>query len=102
MRRVAVVLFNLGGPDAPEAVRPFLENLFTDPAILRVPGFLRPWLGRLIAARRTRAAAENYAILGGRSPLLELTEDQARALDRKSTRLNSSHANISYAVFCLK
>src|SRR5258707_6492460 len=26
----------------------------------------------------------------------------ARHLDRKSTRLNSSHANISYAVFCLK
>src|SRR3712207_7800163 len=26
----------------------------------------------------------------------------ARVLDRKSTRLNSSHANISYAVFCLK
>src|SRR3712207_7992812 len=26
----------------------------------------------------------------------------ARAVDRKSTRLNSSHANISYAVFCLK
>src|SRR3712207_7438768 len=26
----------------------------------------------------------------------------ARRLDRKSTRLNSSHANISYAVFCLK
>src|SRR3712207_8715354 len=28
--------------------------------------------------------------------------DQARRRDRKSTRLNSSHANISYAVFCLK
>src|SRR3712207_8758174 len=28
--------------------------------------------------------------------------DQVRGLDRKSTRLNSSHANISYAVFCLK
>src|SRR3712207_8763178 len=28
--------------------------------------------------------------------------DQLRGLDRKSTRLNSSHANISYAVFCLK
>src|SRR3712207_7931961 len=26
----------------------------------------------------------------------------ARSTDRKSTRLNSSHANISYAVFCLK
>ena len=81
MRRVAVVLFNLGGPDRPEAVRPFLENLFTDPAILRVPGIVRPWLGRFIAARRTKAAKENYAILGGGSPLRELTEAQARALD---------------------
>jgi protoporphyrin/coproporphyrin ferrochelatase len=75
------VLFNLGGPDRPEAVRPFLVNLFTDPAILRVPGFIRPWLGRLIAARRTKAASENYAILGGRSPLRELTEEQARSLE---------------------
>ncbi|MFC7690851.1 ferrochelatase [Paeniroseomonas aquatica] len=46
------------GPDAPESVRPFLENLFTDPAILRVPGFIRPWLGRFIAKRRTKAASE--------------------------------------------
>src|SRR3712207_7968269 len=31
-----------------------------------------------------------------------VTDDQAGPRDRKSTRLNSSHANISYAVFCLK
>lgn len=80
-RRVAVVLFNLGGPDAPESVRPFLVNLFTDPAILRLPGFIRPWLGRLIAWRRTKAAQENYAVLGGKSPLRELTEEQARNLE---------------------
>ena len=80
-RRVAIVLFNLGGPDRPESVQPFLTNLFTDPAILRVPGFIRPWLGRFIAWRRTRPAQENYAILGGRSPLLELTEEQARSLE---------------------
>ena len=79
--RLAVVLFNLGGPDAPESVRPFLVNLFTDPAILRVPGWVRPWLGRLIAWRRTKPASENYAILGGRSPLLELTLEQAAALE---------------------
>jgi protoporphyrin/coproporphyrin ferrochelatase len=79
--RVATVLFNLGGPDRPESVRPFLENLFMDPAILRVPGFIRPWLGKFIARRRTKAASENYAILGGKSPLLELTEEQARSLD---------------------
>jgi ferrochelatase len=80
-RRVAIVLFNLGGPDRPESVRPFLVNLFTDPAILRVPSFIRPWLGRLIAWRRTKPAMENYAVIGGRSPLRELTEEQGRALD---------------------
>lgn len=81
MRRVAVVVFNLGGPDSPEAVRPFLENLFRDPAILRVPGFVRGPLGRFIARRRTPAASANYALLGGRSPLLELTRAQAAALE---------------------
>lgn len=97
MRRVAVVLFNLGGPDAPEAVRPFLENLFTDPAILRVPGFVRPWLGRFIAARRTKAASENYAILGGRSPLRELTEEQGRGLE---AALNAGAAEGEAAYRC--
>jgi protoporphyrin/coproporphyrin ferrochelatase len=79
--RVAVVLFNLGGPDRPEAIKPFLLNLFADPAILRVPFFVRPILARLIARRRLRPATVNYAILGGRSPLLELTQSQASALE---------------------
>src|SRR3712207_7471269 len=33
---------------------------------------------------------------------IEHFEQRCRRIDRKSTRLNSSHANISYAVFCLK
>src|SRR3954454_15854477 len=80
-RKIAIVLFNLGGPDKPDAVRPFLLNLFRDPAILRVPFFVRPFLARVIAGMRVKAAAANYAILGGKSPLLELTEQQARALE---------------------
>src|SRR5947209_14372414 len=36
------------------------------------------------------------------APLLTDRETAQRQGDRKSTRLNSSHANISYAVFCLK
>jgi len=80
-RKIAIVLFNLGGPDKPSAVRPFLVNLFKDPAILRVPFFVRPFLARLIAYLRTKAASENYRILGGKSPLLELTLEQARALE---------------------
>ncbi|MBC6983340.1 ferrochelatase [Caulobacter sp. 17J80-11] len=80
-RRIAVVLFNLGGPDGPEAVRPFLFNLFNDPAIIALPGFVRTPLARLIASRREQAAQANYAIMGGRSPLLPETEAQARALE---------------------
>ncbi len=79
--KLAVVLFNLGGPDKIESVKPFLLNLFSDPAILRVPFFVRPLLARIIAAARTKPASENYALLGGGSPLLGLTNDQARALE---------------------
>ena len=80
-RKVAVVLFNLGGPDRPEAIKPFLLNLFLDPAILRVPFFVRPFLARTIARARVAPATENYALLGGRSPLLGLTQEQAAALE---------------------
>jgi protoporphyrin/coproporphyrin ferrochelatase len=79
--RVAIVLFNLGGPDRPEAIRPFLLNLFTDPAVLRVPFFIRPLLARIIARARIAPATENYKLLGGKSPLLALTREQAAALE---------------------
>ena len=36
-RRVGVVLFQLGGPDTPEAIEPFLFNLFCDPDIIDFP-----------------------------------------------------------------
>jgi ferrochelatase len=78
--RIAIVLFNLGGPDRPEAIRPFLLNLFRDPAILRVPFFVRPLLARVIAQRRLAPATANYAVLGGKSPLLDETRQQAEAL----------------------
>jgi len=79
--RTAIVLFNLGGPDRPEAVEPFLRNLFSDPAILRVPGFVRWFLARLIAKRRAPVAQKIYAELGGGSPILPNTRRQAEALD---------------------
>ena len=78
--RVAVVLFNLGAPDRPSAVGPFLRNLFRDPAILRVPPPIRALLARVIAGFRIRPALANYALLGGSSPLLDLTRAQATAL----------------------
>lgn len=79
--KLAVVLFNLGGPDRPEAVRPFLFNLFYDRSIVRLPNPLRFVLATLVSRRRAREAAEIYDQLGGGSPLLPNTEAQARALE---------------------
>src|SRR5262249_50678230 len=86
---VAVVLFNLGGPDRPEAIRPFLFNLFNDPAILRVPSMVRPFLARRIATSRLEPARASYAALGGRSPLLQLTQQQASALEAELTEIDA-------------
>lgn len=81
MSRIAVVLFNLGGPDRPESVEPFLFNLFNDPAIIGLPWPLRPLLARVISRRRKRVAQEIYEKIGGGSPLLDLTLEQANALE---------------------
>jgi protoporphyrin/coproporphyrin ferrochelatase len=81
-RKIAIVLFNLGGPDRPDAVRPFLFNLFADPSIISLPGILRLPLAHFIARRRAKAAAVIYDQLGGGSPLLPNTEAQARALEQ--------------------
>ncbi len=80
MRKTAVVLFNLGGPDRPEAVKPFLFNLFNDSAMIGAPGPLRWLLAKLITYRRAPVAREIYAQIGGRSPILELTMVQKEAL----------------------
>lgn len=95
--RRAVVLFNLGGPDGPAAVRPFLYNLFSDAAIISLPKIPRLCLAWLISKRRAREAAKIYAYLGGKSPLLEETRAQAHALE---TYLNK-HAGdkADYRVF---
>ena len=81
MSKTAVVLFNLGGPDGPEAVQPFLFNLFNDPAIIGLPQPMRWLLAKLISSRRAPIAREIYAELGGGSPLLPNTEAQAQALE---------------------
>ncbi len=80
MSKTAVVIYNLGGPDSPESVRPFLKNLFSDPMILRVPAPVRWFLSWFIAWRRAPVARGIYAQIGGRSPILPETEKQAAAL----------------------
>jgi protoporphyrin/coproporphyrin ferrochelatase len=81
-QRIAIVLFNLGGPDSLAAVRPFLFNLFNDPAIIKLPGLLRTPLASFISRRREKKAQGIYELMGGRSPILPNTEAQAKALVR--------------------
>lgn len=82
-QRTAVILFNLGGPDKPESIRPFLINFFMDKNIIRAPYPVRLFLSRLIANKRTKnEAGTSYGLLGGKSPLLENTKAQAEALQQ--------------------
>ncbi len=82
MKKIAVVLFNLGGPDSQESVKPFLFNLFNDKAIIGAPSPIRWALAKLISSKREKTAQEIYSFLGGKSPILEETDAQARALEK--------------------
>ena len=83
-KKLGVVLFQLGGPDSLDAVEPFLYNLFSDPDIIDFPGakLARPMLARLMASNRAKKVRKAYARIGGKSPLVESTLRQGRALER--------------------
>lgn len=82
MKKTAIILFNLGGPDSLKAVRPFLFNLFFDPAIIRVPTFFRWCLAHFISTKRRAKACGIYQEMGGKSPILEQTLHQALSLEQ--------------------
>jgi len=81
-KQIAIILFQLGGPDSQAAVEPFLYRLFCDPDIINFPvAFLaRKPLAKLISTRRAKIVRQHYAEIGGGSPIRSLTEQQARAL----------------------
>src|SRR5262245_35695050 len=78
----AVVVLNLGGPDSLDAVEPFLRNLFADPDVIQL-GWLRPLqplFARMIARRRAPFSRAAYQQIGGRSPILGESTDQAKGI----------------------
>ena len=84
-RKVGVLLLNLGGPETLEDVQPFLFNLFADDSIIRLPAaarFLQRPLAQLISTLRAPKSAEGYRAIGGGSPLLRITMEQAAALEK--------------------
>jgi len=86
-KEIAVVLFNLGGPDSCETIKPFLFNFFMDRNIIPAPAPIRWMIAKYISITRSKGAAgTSYAALGNKSPLLENTRAQASALQ---TMLNT-------------
>ena len=92
----AVILFNLGGPDKLENVKPFLFNLFYDPAIINLPNILRYPIAKLISKKRESVAKKIYEELGGSSPILKLTKNQANHLEQN---LNKKSISNNYKCF---
>ncbi len=81
MNKTAVVLLNLGGPDSLKAVQPFLENLFNDPDIFRLP--FQKSLARYISKKRAPKVQKEYELIGGKSPINAWTEKQRSLLENK-------------------
>lgn len=89
MASLGVVLLNLGGPETLDDVEEYLRNIFSDPYILEFPwglGWLRKPLARRIAKKRAPESRENYAKIGGGSPLNRYTTLQANALEAELVR----------------
>lgn len=77
-----VLLLNLGGPDSLDAVKPFLYNLFSDREIIKLgPPFLQKPIAAFIAATRSGKTRSMYSLIGGKSPILEITKAQAAVLE---------------------
>ena len=92
--KTAIVLFNLGGPDKPEAVKPFLFNLFNDPAIIGAPNPIRFLLAKFISSKREKTAQEIYEFIGGKSPIMEETEKQRKALQKSLAKTGDNQVFI--------
>lgn len=93
--KIAVVLLNLGGPDSLDAVQPFLENLFNDPDIFKLP--FQKKLAKFISTNRAPKVQREYGLIGGKSPLGEWTELQRKML-KESLRSRSLNADVLVAM----
>ncbi len=79
--KLGVLLFNLGGPETLQDVKPFLYHLFSDPEIIHIKWTpLRKAVAYMIAVLRRKTSEGYYRQIGGGSPLRRLTEEQASAL----------------------
>lgn len=80
--KTAIAMMNMGGPSTLNEVGSFLENLFCDPEIIPM-GKAQSVVGPWIARRRTPKITEQYAKIGGGSPILKWTNIQGEGMCRQ-------------------
>ncbi|MBU1099454.1 MAG: ferrochelatase [Bacteroidetes bacterium] len=98
MKKIGIVILNLGGPDSVEAIEPFLYNLFCDPDIFNLP-FGQKLFAKIISSRRAPKVAEEYKLIGGKSPINEWTEKQRSMLENKVRNENPNlHIDVMTAM----
>jgi len=91
---IGVILLNLGGPDSTTSIKPFLYNLFSDRDIIRLgPGFLQKAIASVIVRAKLKKTVAAYNLIGGKSPLLDITNAQAKALEKLLNRGNGESEN---------
>ena len=94
MKKIGVILFNLGGPDSLDAIEPFLYNLFRDPDIFKIP-VGQKLFAKVISRLRAPKVSEEYKLIGGKSPINEWTETQRKMLENN---LRKEHNDIDIDV----
>jgi len=88
MHQYAIVLFNMGGPDALDAVEPFLYHLFSDRDIFKLP-MGQKIFAKLMSGLRARKVREKYRHIGGKSPVNEWSEFQRSMLEQELQKVAS-------------
>jgi len=79
----AILLLNMGGPSNIDEVEMFLRNMFADRYILQTNSFMRKLIGNIIVKKRLNEAQENYRQIGGKSPLLDISNSLADKISKK-------------------
>jgi len=94
--KTAVIICNMGGPNKLDDVQQYLTNIFEDPAIINYPvgQFIRNKFAAALAKSRVEESKEIYRKLGGKTPLLDITNQQCTALEKSLNIENSNSFSV--------
>jgi ferrochelatase len=79
----AILLMNMGGPNNLDEVKVFLNNMFNDKRVIPAPQPIRNMIAKFIIWKRLDEAKQNYAALGGKSPIVAYTQNLVASLQER-------------------